>query len=163
MLQVPAILGDGLLDGVPSMVEGLPLTVADQRVGVGREMLVLMEPYVNVPPKGCALLLRAMDRINASGQPCITQQLVLTHIEAFSSTPLLWIASIIIRIIILAVLLLLSSGGPLLLCVHVLPGVGAILGVALMCARLGVSSRLGGLQFIHTPILIETSPCPPHG
>ena len=41
---MPAILGDSLLDGVPSMVEGLPFTVADGRVGVGREMLVFMEP-----------------------------------------------------------------------------------------------------------------------
>ena len=120
MLQVPAILGHGLLDGVPSMVEGLPLTVADQRVGVGREMLVFMEPYVNVPPKGCALLLRAMDRIEASGQPCIAQQLVLPHVEAFSSTLLLRIAGRIIRVINVAVLLLpllrmLLSGCPMLL------------------------------------------------
>src|SRR4051812_44188232 len=103
MLQVPAILGDSLLDGVPSMVDGLPLTVADQRGGVGRKMLMLMEPYVNVPPKGCSLLLRAMDRIEASGQPCTAQQLILLHIEAFSSTFLLRTAGCIIRIIVVAV------------------------------------------------------------
>ena len=63
---MPAILGDGLLDGVPSMVEGFPLKVVVPRVRVGREMLVLMEPYVNVTPEGGALLLRAMDKIEAS-------------------------------------------------------------------------------------------------
>ena len=67
MLQVHAILGHDLLDSVPSMVVRLPLTVADDRIGVRHEMLVFMKPYVNVTPKGCALLLRAMDRINASG------------------------------------------------------------------------------------------------
>ena len=91
MLQVAAILGHGLLDGVPSMVDGLPLTVTNDRVRVGREMLVFMEPYVNVPPKGCALLLRAMDRITTGGQSCIAQQLFLPHVEDFSSTLLLWI------------------------------------------------------------------------
>ena len=121
MLQVTAILQDSLLDGVPSMVEGLQFTVADNRVGVGREMLVFMEPYVNVLPKGYALFLRAMKRIEASGQPCIAQQLVLLHVEALSSTLLLQITGCIIWIIILVVLpllllillplrLLLSSG-----------------------------------------------------
>ena len=109
MLQVPAILGHGLLDGVPSMVEGLPFTVADDRVEVGRGMLVFMEPCVKVPPKGCAVLLCAMDQINASGQPCIAQQLVLPHVEAFSSTLLLRITGCIIWIIVVA-LLLLPSG-----------------------------------------------------
>ena len=109
MLQVLVILGHGLLDGLPSVVEGFPFTVADDRVRVGREMLGFMEPYVNVPSKGCALLLHAMDRINASCQPCITQQLVLPHVEAFSSTLLLRIASCIIWIIVVAVLLLLSN------------------------------------------------------
>ena len=73
MIQVCAILGHGLLDGVSWMVEGLPFTIADDRVGVGREMLVFMEPSMNVGPKCCVLLLYVMDRIKANGQPCITQ------------------------------------------------------------------------------------------
>ena len=118
MLQVPTILGHGLLDVVPSMVERLAFTIADDCVGAGREMPVFIEPYVNVSPKGSALLLCAMDKIEASGQPCITQQLVFPHIETFSSTPHLRIAGKIIRIIVLSVLLLmllLLSGGPILL------------------------------------------------
>lgn len=67
------ILGHGLLDGVPLMVEGLPFMVVDDLVGVGHEMLVFMEPYMNVPPKGGALLLRTMKRIKASSQSCLTQ------------------------------------------------------------------------------------------
>ena len=99
MLQVPAILGHGLLDVVPSMVEGLLFMAANDRVGVAREMLVFMEPYMNVPPKGCALLPHAMDWINASGQPCIAQQLVLPHVQAFSPTLLLLITDYIIWIV----------------------------------------------------------------
>lgn len=68
-----AILGHDLLDGVPSMVERLRPTVVDEFVEVGFEMLVLMEPNMNVGPKCCALLLRALDQIDASGQPRITQ------------------------------------------------------------------------------------------
>ena len=45
------ILRDDLLDDVPSMVERLCATVADETVGVGFEMLVFMEPRVNVGPK----------------------------------------------------------------------------------------------------------------
>ena len=71
--QVAAILRHGLLDGVPSMFEGLWFTVTDDRIGVGCKMLMFMEPYVNVPTKGCALLLRVVERIKASGQPCIAQ------------------------------------------------------------------------------------------
>ena len=114
MLQVPAILRHGLLDGVPSMVEGLRFMVVDDRVGARGEMLVFVEPYVNVPPKGCALLIRAMDRIETSSQPCIAQQLVLPHVVAFSSSSSdLWI-------IVLVVLLLLglSSDQILLMCDH---------------------------------------------
>ena len=58
-------------------------------------MLLFMEPCVNVGPKSCAILLCAMDQIEASGQPCIAQQLVLPHVEAFSSTLLLWITGCI--------------------------------------------------------------------
>ena len=81
-------------------------------------MLVFMEPRVNVGPKSCAILLHAMDRIEASGQPCIAQQLIIPHVKAFSSNPLVWIANEIIWVIVLALLLLLLSSGPiLLLCV----------------------------------------------
>ena len=73
MLQVPAVLEDNLFDGITSMVEGFPFMVVDDHIGVGREILVFMEPCVNVPPKGCALMFRAMDRIKANGQPCIAQ------------------------------------------------------------------------------------------
>ena len=92
------------------MIEGLPFPAADDHAIVGREMHVFMEPYLNVPPKGCALLLRAMDRINASGQPCVAQQLILLHVETFSFTLLLRIANCIVWIIVLAVLLLPPSG-----------------------------------------------------
>ena len=52
---MPAILGHDLLDGVPSMIERLSFTVADDCVGVGSEMHVFMQPYVNVVLNGCAL------------------------------------------------------------------------------------------------------------
>ena len=118
-------------------------------------MLVFMEPYVNVIPKVCSLLPHAMDQIQASGQACITQQLVLPHVETFSYIPLLWITGKIIGIIVLALIFLLLllpllSGGPnRLLCdclavglLRARWGVGLLharLGVGLLHARLGVS------------------------
>mgnify|MGYP005845436403 CR=1 FL=1 len=62
---MPAILGHNLLYGVPSMVEGLRFMVVDDRVGARGEMLVFVEPNVNVVPKCCAHFLRAMDHIRA--------------------------------------------------------------------------------------------------
>ena len=122
-------------------------------------MLVFMEPYVNVPPKGCALLLRAMDRIEASGQPCIAQQLVLPHVEAFSSTLLLRISSCISRIIVSPSSL--SSSSLSLLWWRLFVGLlHARLAVELLRARLGVGSGcrttapcLDGIQVIHLPVL----------
>ena len=71
------------------MAQGLRFTVGDDRVIVGHKMFVFMEPSMNVGPKDCALLLSVMDQIEASSQPCIAQQFVLPHVEAFSSTPLI--------------------------------------------------------------------------
>ena len=150
---------------VPSMIEGLPFTDADECFGLGREMLVFMEPYLNVVPNGCALLLHAMERIKASGQPCIAQQVVLPHVEAFSSNFLLQTAGCIIRIIddIIVILLLhlrmLLSGGPMLmlLCAIASLGVGQLrgrLGVGLLL--LGVAG-LGGIRVFHLLILIAPS------
>lgn len=42
------IFGHDLLDDVSSMVERICPTTADEFVGVGLEMLVLMEPSMNV-------------------------------------------------------------------------------------------------------------------
>ena len=119
-------------------------------------MLVIMEPYMNVPSKDCALLLHVMERIKASSQPCITQQFILPHVEAFSSTLILWITGCIIRIIVIAVLLLLHirmllSGGPMLLSLCAIAG----LGLGLLCGRLGVGlllvvvAELGGIRVFH--------------
>ena len=64
MTPIPA---HNLLDGVPSMVERLSPRTLDEFV-VADEILVLMEPSMNVSPKCCALLLRAMARIDARGE-----------------------------------------------------------------------------------------------
>lgn len=106
-----AILGHGLLDDVSSMVERLyPMTVYEF-VDVGIKMLVLMEPNMDVDPK-CCLLLHAMDRINASAQAHITQQLVVPHVEAFSSILVLCIDLIFIwiKVVVVVLLQLLLSG-----------------------------------------------------
>ena len=92
--------------------------IVDNRLEIGHEMLVFMKSSVNVGPKSCAIFLSAMDRTKAIRQPCIEPQLVLPHVKAFSSNPLVWIANEIIWVIVLALLLLLLSSGPiLLLCV----------------------------------------------
>ena len=82
--QVAAILKRVPLDDIPSMVEGFRFTAADDRVRVGREIR-------NQVWMLAQKLLRSMDRIEASSQPCIAQQLFFPHVEAFSSAPLLWI------------------------------------------------------------------------
>lgn len=126
-----------------------------------------MEPYVNVPPKGCALFLCAMERIKASGQPYLAHHLVLPRVEAFSSSLLLWIIGCIIRIIVVVVTLLLLllpiglllSGGPMLMLMCAI----ADLGVHLLCGRLCVGLLLvvvglGDIPVFHLPVLI--APCP---
>ena len=48
------------------MIEGAATSIMDHIQIIGRVVLVLMEPSMNVGPKGCALLLGAMDQTEAS-------------------------------------------------------------------------------------------------
>lgn len=63
----------------------------------------------NVEP----FLLRAIDQIDATGLPRITQQLFLPRVEAFSSIPFVWINYKFIRIRASVLLQLLLPGGPI--------------------------------------------------
>ena len=108
--QVVAILGHDLLHDVPSMLIDFTPTVVDEPIEIGLEMLVVMKPSVKIGPKCLALLLRPMDQIDVSCQPCIAQRLVHPRVKAFSYAFLLSIRIKFIRIIGVVVLLLRSGG-----------------------------------------------------